>query len=157
MVGGQQKIGWLQKYSIAYVRLFFGVHALVSGANYFLHFLPDRIPADPRGAAFVTSMIATGLFDVIKIVEIFVGLCLITGRLVPLALVAELPISITICGLALMAPTERSIISGPRELLLNLFLMVAYGRYYLPLLRSFNAELAPLWLTSPRNWFRGEI
>jgi len=147
------RVGLFTRYAIAFLRYFFGTHALVSGLNYFLHFLPDRIPADPRGHAFVTAMIATGLFGVIKVVEVVVGLGLLTGRFVPLLLVAELPISITICGLALQAPTPRSIISGPRELLLNLLLMVAYGQYYLPLLRSFCAEIRPLWRLPPHEWF----
>jgi hypothetical protein len=145
--------GAVARYTIAFLRYFFGTHALVSGLNYFLQVLPDRIPADPRGHAFVSAMIATGLFGVIKVVEVLVGVGLLTGRFVPLLLIAELPISITICGLALQAPTSRSIISGPRELLLNLVLMLAYGQYYLPLLRSFAAEIGPLWRVPPREWF----
>jgi riboflavin transporter len=145
--------GSIARYTISFLRYFFGTHALVSGLNYFLQILPDRIPADPRGHAFVSAMIATGLFSVIKVVEVIVGLGLLTGRFVPLLLIAELPISITICGLALQAPTSRSIISGPRELLLNLVLMLAYGQYYLPLLRSFCAEMGPLWRVPPREWF----
>jgi len=140
------------KYVILLIQFFFGTHALVSGLNWFLLFFPNRSPADPLGHAFVEAMIGTGLFDVIKVVEIIVGLCLIFRRFVPIALIMELPISITICGLALIGPTERSIYSGPRELVLNVFLMVCYGQYYLLLLRSFSSPIRPLWRVPMRDW-----
>jgi uncharacterized membrane protein YphA (DoxX/SURF4 family) len=141
------------KYIILIVQYFFGTHALVSGLNWFLLFFPNRIPTDPLGHAFVSAMIDTGLFDVIKVVEILVGLALLTGRFVPLALIMELPISITIFGLAMIGPTDRSIISGPREVLLNVFLLVVYAEYYLPLLRSWSAPIRPLWRIPTGRWF----
>ena len=142
------------KYVIVLLQFFFGTHALVSGLNWFFEFFPNRIPVDPLGHAFVSAMIDTGLFDVIKVVEALVGLSLLTRRFVPLALVMELPISITIFGLAMVGPTERSVISGPRELLLNLFLMAAYAEYYLPLLRSWSSPIRPLWRIPVGDWFR---
>ena len=133
------------KYLILWVRIAFGVHSLVSGSNYFLDFMPqpptDNTPIGP----FINEMRDTGLFAVIKVVETLVGICLLTNRFVPIALVAELPITITIFYLSTFVNgSPRALFTGPRELFYNGFLLICYAGYYTSLARA-AAPPQPLW------------
>ncbi|ANP47586.1 hypothetical protein [Candidatus Viadribacter manganicus] len=139
------------KYFILWVRIAFGAHSLISGSNYFFDFLPQP----PTGATpigpFIDEMDATGLFAVIKVVETLVGVCLLTNRFVPIALVAELPISITIFYLStFVTESPRSVFTGPRELFYNTFLLVSYAGYYVALASALSAP-KPLWAKEVRE------
>ncbi len=133
------------KYLILWVRIAFGVHSLVSGSNYFLGYLPQPPTDDTPIGPFIEEMEATGLFAMIKVVETLVGVCLLANRFVPLALVAELPITITIFYLStFVTESPRSIFTGPRELFYNGFLLVCYAGYYVALAKAVSAP-QPLW------------
>jgi putative oxidoreductase len=128
-------------------RYFFGAHALISGANHYLKLLPDPMPRDPEIAArFMQVLLDTHLYDFVKVVEILTGLALLTGYVMPLALLLEMPVTVVICYLSLfIAPTPRSFYTGPREVLLNLFLLSAYWGYLRPLICQWQPPLRPLW------------
>jgi hypothetical protein len=133
------------KYIMLWIRLAFGAHSLLSGLNYFFEFLPAPHVTHPIAGPFVDSMTAMGLFDVIKVVECLVGLCLVTNRFVPLALVAELPTSITIFWMsALVVGAPRQVYTGSKELLFNLSLLAFYAGHYRFLLRQ-TADTLPIW------------
>jgi hypothetical protein len=139
------------KYIILWVRIAFGVHSLISGSNYFLDFLPQPPTGSTPIGPFVDEMDATGLFAVIKVVETLVGLCLLTNRFVPIALVAELPISVTIFYLStFVTESPRSIFTGPRELFYNTFLLVSYAGYYVTLANALSSP-RPLWAKEVRE------
>jgi hypothetical protein len=96
-------------------------------------------------------MDAAGLFAVIKVVETIVGVCLLTNRFVPIALVAELPISVTIFYLSTFVDgSPRSVFTGPRELFYNVFLLICYAGYYAPLV-SLISSPRPLWRREVRQ------
>ena len=68
----------------------------VFGLNGFLHFLPMQPTPGPAGD-FAMALLATGyFFPVLKTVEVISGLLLLSGRLVPLALVLLAPIVVQI-------------------------------------------------------------
>jgi uncharacterized membrane protein YphA (DoxX/SURF4 family) len=139
------------KYVILWVRIAFGVHSLVSGTNYFFHYLPQPPTEGTPIGPFIEEMDATGLFAVIKVVETLVGLCLLSNRLVPIALVAELPISVTIfCLSTFVDGSPRSIFTGPRELFYNTFLLISYAGYYVALASALSAP-KPLWTKDVRE------
>lgn len=133
------------QYIILWIRLAFGAHSLLSGLNYFFEFLPPPRVVHPLAGPFVDSMTEMGLFGVIKVVESLVGICLITNKFVPLALVAELPTSITIFWMSVIViHSERSVFTGSRELAYNLFLIAMYAGYYVNLLKQ-TAKPVPVW------------
>ena len=133
------------RYVMLWIRLAFGAHSLLSGLNYFVGFLPEPHVMHPIAGPFVDSMTAMGLFGVIKVVEVLVGLCLITNRFVPLALVAELPTSITIFWMsAIVIHSHRSVYTGSRELVFNLILLAFYAGHYRALFRQ-TTQPKPLW------------
>jgi len=139
--------GPLEKYLILAARYFFGGHALISGANHYLEIAPDIMPRSPEIAArFMQVLIDTHLYDLVKGIEILTGLSLLTGLFVPVALVLEMPVTVVILYLSLfIAPTARSLYTGPRELLLNLFLLSAYWGYLKPLACQPRPPLKTLW------------
>ena len=81
-------------YLIIWIRVFLGAHALLSGLNHFFEFFPlPPVDLSPAGA-FVSAMTEVGLYDVIKVVEVVVGFCLVFNFFVPLALILEFPITL---------------------------------------------------------------
>lgn len=139
------------QYVILWVRIAFGVHSLVSGSNYFFDYLPQPPTDDTPIGPFIREMDETGLFAVIKVVETLVGICLLTNRFVPVALVAELPISITIFYLStFVTESPRSLFTGPRELFYNVFLLVAYAGYFTALANMVSSP-KPLWRRDVRQ------
>jgi uncharacterized membrane protein YphA (DoxX/SURF4 family) len=132
-------------YVVLWVRIAFGAHSLLSGLNHFFGFLPlPPIDASPAGA-FVAEMTRMGLYDMIKVIECVVGACLLLNLFVPLALLLEFPITISIFHLSVFVDGgPRQLFTGPRELFYNTFLLAAYAGYFLPMLKA-RAALWPIW------------
>lgn len=133
------------------IRYFFGGHALVSGLNHYFLFIPEIMPRDPELAyRFMSSLVDSGMYDLVKITEIICGISLLTGRFMPLALVLEMPITVIICYLSLfMAPTVRSVYSGPRELIFNAVLLVAYWGWFRTVFFTSTPVMRPIWRRDP--------
>lgn len=147
MGGANDRRRWGEKYLLLAARYFFGGHALVSGANHYLKIVPDIMPRDPVIAArFIGVLLDTHLYDFVKAIEIVCGLSLLTGWFMPVALMMEMPVTVIICYLSLfIAPTPRSIYTGPRELILNLVLLGAYWGYLKPMVLQPRLGVAPIW------------
>jgi riboflavin transporter len=131
------------RYAVLWLRIFYGVHLTYSGLRFVMF---NEIPAtaDATGQ-LVAAMSAIGLYQAIKWIETIVGFCLLANIAVPLALVIEFPITVTIFYLnTFVAASGRQLFSGPQELFLNAALMIAYGGYYARMLRV-AAPAVPLW------------
>lgn len=77
-------------------RTLLGLLFLVFGLNGFLHFMPMP-PAPARAGEFLGALAATGyMFPLIKGTEVVAGALLLSGRLVPLALVLLAPVIVNI-------------------------------------------------------------
>lgn len=140
----QGRGGW-RSYAVLWVRVVFGAHSLLSGVNYFFPLVPPPpIDLSPAGA-FVGQMDAIGLYALIKVVEVAVGIMLLLNRWVPLALIAEFPTTVSIFYLSVIVDGRpRQLYTGPRELLFNGGLMLAYWPYFRALLAQ-QASVAPIW------------
>lgn len=140
-----------ERWILLAIRYFFGGHALVSGLNHYFTFIPEIIPKDPEIAArFISSLIDSGLYDLVKVTEILCGLSLLTGLFMPLALALEMPITIIICYLSLfIAPTPRSLYSGPREVLFNAVLLLAYWGWFRTVFFTPKPAMRPFWRRDP--------
>ena len=133
------------RYVMLWIQMAFGMHSLISGLNYFLEFLPLPRVMHPIAGPFVDSMTAMGLFDLVKLVEVLVGFALIFNRFVPLALLAELPTSITISWMSvIVVHSPRAVYTGLKEILFNLILLAWFAGWFTPLFRP-KAEGRPLW------------
>ncbi len=148
-------VGAATRYLVLWVRIAFGVHALISGANYFLNVLPQPPIGASAAGPFVVEMDRIGLYALIKVVETVVAICLLADVFVPVALIVELPITISIFYLSVVVVGHgRPVYTGWRELFYNGFLLLAYGGCYLPIIRI-RAKVQPLWRQAPSAWSGG--
>ena len=132
-------------YVVIWMQYFFGIHALLSGANYFLNPERQMVLTHELTGPFQQAIDALGLFAVVKVIETVVGLCLIFNVFVPLAAIFEMPISVVIFYLSVIVdPDQRSIWTGSKELGINIILLLAYFGYFRPILRPFP-EWRPIW------------
>lgn len=129
-----------------FLRIWFGIHLAYSGLAYALAgWEPTAMGAAQAGAgAFMKALADVGLYPFIKYLEIVTGLLLIADLAVPLALIAELPLTIVIGFLNLVVEGHgRELYTGPQELFLNISLLFAYGGYYA---RFCRWRAQPWWL-----------
>jgi riboflavin transporter len=134
----------LMHYVAVFVRYYFGLHCLASGANYYLHFSKTGKMLDPATIMFQQSIEMIGIYPGIKTLELVVGICLVLNIFVPLALILEFPVSVTIFVLALYQGWNIHLLTGFKEVALNAFLFAAYAGYYLQFLKA-HADQKPLW------------
>jgi uncharacterized membrane protein YphA (DoxX/SURF4 family) len=130
-------------------RLFLGLVFTVFGLNFFFHFLPTP-PAPPRAAAFAGALFASGyLFPLLKTSEVLVGLLLLSGRFVPLALAVLAPIVINIVGFHLfLAPGGIGLAAA--VLVAELYLAWSYRAAFAPMLRARTPLVASTEVAAPR-------
>lgn len=122
---------------VAALRILFGLHFLVNGANFFFHFFSVPPPQNPLATQFMKAMVETGvIFTAVKTVEVVAGIALLANRFVPLALVVALPVSVNIffVDVFLIGTWFGGWVLGAGTLLLNVVLLFAYLKYYRPML-----------------------
>lgn len=81
--------------AVLVTRCLVGTVLLVFGLNGFLNVIPTPAPTGP-GGAFLGALAAGGVMPLVKVVETLVGVLLLAGRFVPLALVLFAPVLVNI-------------------------------------------------------------
>jgi uncharacterized membrane protein YphA (DoxX/SURF4 family) len=79
-------------------QFFFGGWFLVHGLNHWFHFFPQPPGSSPQGAALIGALIESGMFDLIKAMEVVTGALMLANRLVPLAIVLAFPVGVGIAA-----------------------------------------------------------
>lgn len=123
-------------------RLLLGLTFFVLGLNFFFNFLPQPPLPDAAGA-LIGAFVASGyMMTLVKVVEVSVGVMLLSNRFVPLALVLLAPIMVNIVAFhAFLAPSGLGL---PLFLLAtHLYLAWAYRATYAPMLRVRVAPFSP--------------
>lgn len=115
-------------------RTLLGLIFLVIGLNGFLHFMPNP-PVPPRAGEFMGALAAAGyMFPLIKGTEVVAAAMLLSGKLVPLALVLLAPVIVNIAAFHLfLAPSGFGMVATIVGL--ELFLAWAYRDSFAPVLR----------------------
>lgn len=88
-----------QKHFIYFVfacQTFFGAWFLMHGLNYYVEWVKQPPGAASLTRDLISALIATGLFDVVKIMEIILGIALLTNRFVAVSVLAAIPINAVI-------------------------------------------------------------
>lgn len=124
------------RYLVWMLRLGFAAWLIPAGLNHFYPLFPQPLGNQPESTALIVALIDTGLFAIVKAVELFAGLCLLFGWRVPLALVLQLPVSFNVWywDVPLQGWDSISAYYGWGVLGANLVLMLAWHRSYLSLL-----------------------
>lgn len=110
--------------AVLIARILLGLIFVVFSANYVLQFIP--VEANEAAGAFMGALGGTGyMWPMIKIVEFIVGVMLLAGVFVPLALVLLAPITVNIVLLHLFLDTA-GLPMGIVILALQVFLAWSY-------------------------------
>lgn len=115
-------------------RTVLGLIFLVIGLNGFFHFMPNP-PMPPRAGEFMGGLAAAGyMFPLIKGTEVIAAALLLSGRLVPLALLLLAPVIVNIAAFHLfLAPGGLAMVATIVGL--ELFLAWSYRDSFAPALR----------------------
>lgn len=120
------------KYAVWFVRLLFASWMIPAGVNHFVPIFPQPMGSQPLSHELIVALIDSHLFDLVKLVELFAGICVLTGFFTPLALIACMPVSF--CVFFWDAPLEgwgsRAAQFGYSVLACNLLLCLAFVRSY---------------------------
>lgn len=133
---------------ITFFRLLFAAHLIYSGAAYVIFgWVPSAFynEASPVGR-FMVALDEIGLYAIVKYVELFLGIVILSNRFVALAAVAELPITLIIAYLNIFvegALNTRHYYTGVQELTINAVVLFGYGAYYRTMLEP---RPRPQWL-----------
>jgi uncharacterized membrane protein YhaH (DUF805 family)/uncharacterized membrane protein YphA (DoxX/SURF4 family) len=125
------------KYVIWYVRFWFAAWMIPAGIEHFYHIYPQpgANSSYPLAAEMLTALLNTHLFDLVKAVELLVGLAVLFGFFAPLALLVCMPVAF--CVFWWDAPLSEwnrsSVIAGTRVLAANVLLCVAYIASFRPM------------------------
>ncbi|WP_108804725.1 DoxX family membrane protein [Aquimarina sp. Aq107] len=78
------------------LRILLGVLLIVFGSNKFIGFLPDFEFANPEAGILFGALANSYILKTVGLIEIIVGLLLVSNKAVPFALVLMAPISVNI-------------------------------------------------------------
>lgn len=145
MIEYEWNLGTIVKLVLSAMRLYLGGWMIMSGTSYWLTQLglptifPQPVGNTPLSSQMLVTMIEVGLFDVVKTCEIVGGLMLVFNRFVPLGLIICLPISGVVWYNAIILNHRFDRLFSPTYMgvmcfYMNILVMLAYVKYYAPLL-----------------------
>lgn len=120
-------------------QFFFGGWFAFHGLNHWMEFFPQPPGAASVSSQLIRALIASGLFDWVKAVEVAAGIALLCNRFVPTAAVASLPISFVIGYLNIAVENDANALFVFFGVIgLNLLIMVGHFDRILPMLAPGN-------------------
>ena len=150
------------RFVLAALRIFLGLFLLANGLNFWFHWLPITPPDSETATRLMDGLVFSGLFGVVKYVEVLAGVLLLANRFVPLMLVVSFPVIFmtfildTLIGPTIMAwlagsaPIQHlwaklldATFFGGAVIVMQVYLMLSYIDSYRPMLRPRAA---------PTNW-----
>lgn len=120
--------------AVTAVRILLGLMLFVLGLNGFLNFIPQPPPPDD-GGAFLGQLMAGGVLPIVKAFEVIIGVMLLAGRFVPLALVMLVPITLNIVLYHLQFDPAGGV-GGYVVAVLHIVLLWGYSAHLTPLLTA---------------------
>jgi uncharacterized membrane protein YphA (DoxX/SURF4 family) len=123
------------------IQFFFGGWFLAHGLNHFLEYFPRPTGSSPLSRELITALNHSGLFVIVKIIEIITGVMLLLNRWVPLAAVMAFPVSFSIAHLNFVANGDAFSI-GVSICIIAFNGMIALGHLdkFLPMLVRDNGD-----------------
>ena len=136
-------------HAITALRLYYAAHLIWTSLRYWFTDMQPMMTAS-LSFEFIDTLEKMGIFPAIKTLEGFIGLMLLFNRFVPLALVLEVPTSMTIFYLnTFISHTIRTIFTGPAEIIVNGLMLLGYFGYYRPFLAARTKPAPPLLKHAP--------
>jgi predicted SnoaL-like aldol condensation-catalyzing enzyme len=97
--GNRHSLVW----TVYAVQFFFGGWFLAHGLNHWLHFFPRPSGSSPISKELIDALNHSGIFPVVKAIEVVTGIMFLLNRFVPLAVIAAFPVALSIALLNLLA------------------------------------------------------
>ena len=117
------------KIAVITIRIILGLLFLFSSIAYFFNLMPPGEMSEGAQLFFSGMVASKYLLPVVKVIELLVGISLVTGKFVPLATVIIFPITVNIVLFHAFLAPEGMIV--PIVILLgNLFLAYRYRENY---------------------------
>lgn len=131
------------KYAVWFVRLVYAAWMIPAGLNHFVRLYPQPTGNQPLSTEVFTALLDSGLFGVVKAVELLAGIAVLVGFRLPLMLLAVLPVSFTVWywDTELQGWWTGSAIYGWAVLSCNLLLCLAYRDRYAPMFAEARPQL----------------
>lgn len=114
-------------------QFFYGGWFLFHGLNWWLGFFPEKSFA-PGAQGFIPELIRLHIFTVVKVLEVVIGLALLSDLFVPLAIVAAFPITFVIATLNFSKGSAFGIAVGVAIVVLNVLMALGHLDRYRPML-----------------------
>ena len=135
-----------------WVRLIYVAWMIPAGLNHFIQLYPQPGGANPLSDGVFTALLDSGMFTLVKAVELAAGVMILLGWRVPLALVMVLPVSFTVWywDTELQGWWSTSAVYGWGVLSCNVFLLYAYRASYKTMWEGYSAPRLP-WLKEARS------
>lgn len=130
--GSRGKSGWTLLFYGA--QFFFGGWFLFHGLNHWLEFFIQPSGSGQGMKDLIMVLIDSGMFDVIKAIEVIAGLMLLANRFVPLAIVIAFPITIVISFMNFTMGDGFGVVVGIVSILLNILMGIGYLERFRPML-----------------------
>jgi uncharacterized membrane protein YhaH (DUF805 family)/uncharacterized membrane protein YphA (DoxX/SURF4 family) len=120
------------KYPVWFVRLIFAAWMIPAGLNHFVPLFPQPLGSQPLSQEWFQAMWDSHLFDLVKAVELIVGVGVLTGFYMPLALVVCMAVSFNVWywDTPLEGWGSPASIFGWAVLISNVLLCLAYIENY---------------------------
>lgn len=138
-------IWFVGKLVLIFFRIMLGAWMIVSGTSHLLSLFgfapvfPQPLGNFHPSNVMLVSLLEVGMFDIVKTVELLVGLCLVFNIFIPLVLAVALPISYMVFHNSIVLNVRYDRIFSTYMsvwcLYMNLILLLAHIRYYLPMLK----------------------
>ena len=134
---GNRHLGW----SIAFyaAQFFFGGWFLFHGLNHWLQFFVQPAGSGQGMHDLISVLIDSGMFNVVKAIEVVAGVMLLANRFVPLAIVIAFPVTVVISYMNFTMGDRFGVFVGCVSILLNVAMAIGYLDRYLPML-VYDAE-----------------
>jgi len=123
------------KYAVWFVRLVYAAWMIPAGLNHFIRLYPQPTGNQPLSTEVFVALLDSGLFTLVKAVELLAGVAVLLGFRLPLMLLAVLPVSFTVWywDTELQGWWTGSAVYGWAVLGCNLVLCLAYWESYRPM------------------------
>jgi hypothetical protein len=122
-------------YLIYAAQMFFGGWFLLHGLNHFVEIFIQPPGSSSPARVLIGALISSGLFDIIKAVEVISGIMFLSNRFVPLGAILAVPVSLSIAYVNLFLNNDVfGMIVAVIVVGLNLVVMLGYFDYFRPLL-----------------------
>jgi hypothetical protein len=117
------------------VQFFFGGWFLAHGLNHWLEFFPRPTGSSPISHELISALNHSGLFPIVKAVEVVTGAMLLANRAVPLAAVAAFPVTLSVAHLNIAANGDAfSLFVGGLIIAMNGLIALGHLDRFLPML-----------------------